>query len=280
MLNRVLLRSSPYLIAIGMGFLLFVWGQSVPEGWGSLLTGVASAFLAIPLLYLSYDLVTRASHRKLSKELLDYVKMQVDTEVLTVLNHLSKVVCGYEGHDFSNKGVNRLLSLGKADILEKISKSTYVGFQVLKSWEVNEEEFQSILKTPLIVKHLDDEQVISIIRLLRGFRTYDLMFKKKDAVFESVGKPPSGYKAVKGTDLSPDNSQYKDRFILMEHLTGRDYRVTDFGDFPKYNQKDLLCSFVIKNSARDYVASTIHDTLSEINRWLSATGGEFILHPR
>ncbi len=276
-MKKIILKLTPYAASIITGILLFTWGLSLNENWKVLLINIAAAFLAIPLLYLFYGLVRDASHKKLNKELLDYAKMQVDKEVLSVLNHLSKMIYKYEEKDFSFAGITELLSLRKNEISTHIRNNDYLGFQILKSWELNEEGFHGILKNPFILGRLHDEQIISIVALLKGLRSYDLVFKKVETIFEKTDKTITGYKAVKGEDLNPDNTKYKERFLLLKDLGEDKYQVMDFGDFPKYNQELLLKVFIIKETAIDYLATIMNETLSHINNWLNLTGREFVI---
>jgi len=276
-MKKIVLKVIPYATCIIVGFLLFAWSLSLKENWKGLLINIAAALLAIPLLYLFYEIARDVSHRKLNKELFDYAKMQVDKEVLSVLNHLSKMIHKYEDKDFSSAGINKLLSLTKIDLATHVKNNEYIGFQILKGWELNEEAFGDILKNPFILSRLDDEQIISIFALLRGLRSYDLLFKKADVIFEKTDKTMVGYKVVKGEDLNPENAKYKDRFLLLKDLGEGKYQVADFGDFQKFNQDDLLKTFVVEEPAIDYLTSIIGETLSDINNWLTLTGGEFVV---
>ena len=276
-MKKVVLKLIPYVASIVTGFLLFTWGLSSNESWKALLINIASAFLAVPLLYLFYELVRDASHKKLNKELLDYAKMQVDRQVLSMLNHLSKMIYKYEEKDFSFAGINKLLSLKQSEVSARIRNNDYLGFQILKDWELNEEAFHDILKNPFILGRLNDEQIISIVALSKGLLSYDLVFKKADVIFERADKTMIGYKVVKGEDLNPENAKYKDRFLLLKDVGEGEYQVTDFGDFPKYNQDQLLSVFVVKEIAIGYLTTGISKTLSDINKWLTLTGGEFVI---
>jgi hypothetical protein len=276
-MKKVVLKLIPYVASIVTGFLLFTWGLSSNESWKALLINIASAFLAVPLLYLFYELVRDASHKKLNKELLDYAKMQVDRQVLSMLNHLSKMIYKYEEKDFSFAGINKLLSLKQSEVSARIRNNDYLGFQILKDWELNEEAFHDILKNPFILGRLNDEQIISIVALSKGLLSYDLVFKKADVIFERADKTMIGYKVVKGEDLNPENAKYKDRFLLLKDVGEGEYKVTDFGDFPKYNQDQLLSVFVVKEITIGYLTTVISKTLSDINKWLTLTGGEFVI---
>lgn len=280
-MKNLILRLIPYAASIIIGFCLFVWGMWLENNdWKGLLINISSAFLAIPLLYLFYELVRDASRKKLNKELLDYAKMQVDKEVLSVLNHLSKIIYKYEEKDFSFAGISRLLSLTVNEVNSRIGENNYIGFQILKSWELNEDAFRNILKNPFILGRLDDDQVSSLITLLKGLQSYDLVFRKPDAIFEKTGKRATGYRVVRGDELNRDNSKYKDRFLLLKDLGSNKHQVEDFGDFPKYNQNQLLDIFVVEKNAIDYLATTIAATLSNISTWVDLTGGEFIIDPK
>ena len=113
-MKKILLKSVPYFVSICTGFLFFFFASHVEQYLGNLFISLSAAFLAIPLIFLFYETVKNLSQRKLNKEIFDYAKVQIDSEVLTVLNYLSKIVFGYKARDFSDKGVNDFLKLNSS----------------------------------------------------------------------------------------------------------------------------------------------------------------------
>ena len=101
-LTKLLLHIAPYSACLIVGLVLYVVGTKLAENLKALLLNIAAAFVAIPFLYLIYEVTQKASQKKLNKELFDYAKMQIDREILSVINQLAKIVHPYEARDFSS----------------------------------------------------------------------------------------------------------------------------------------------------------------------------------
>lgn len=63
--------------------------------------------------------------------------MNVDTEILTIINHLHKIIYGYKEKPNIMQDANDLLNLTKAEIEQRLKTRTILGFQIFKSFETN-----------------------------------------------------------------------------------------------------------------------------------------------
>lgn len=84
-MKRLLFKSWPYFTSFGSGVLLFFLATRLEEDHKGLLINISATLLAIPLLFLIYELARGFSSRKLNQELFDYAKMQVDCEAMSVV---------------------------------------------------------------------------------------------------------------------------------------------------------------------------------------------------
>jgi hypothetical protein len=144
--KQFFLKIWPYASCVVAGILFFTVGVSLADDLKGLMVNIAAAFLAIPSLYLIYELAQKFSQKRLNKELFDYAKMQIDRELLSIVNQLAKVVYPYEKQNFSFQGIQEFLSLESSQLQNLIESSDYLGFQIFKNWSVSEKNLHNILE--------------------------------------------------------------------------------------------------------------------------------------
>lgn len=141
-IKRFLLLALPFLICIFATYIFFILGKKFNSDIKGLMHGIAGSFLAIPLLYLIYELSKRYSQRKLNAKLFDHAKVQIDQDVLSIINQLMKLIMQYENVTLSPKSVQNFLSLSKEDVIKNIKTNEFIGFQVFKMWEITEKKYK------------------------------------------------------------------------------------------------------------------------------------------
>jgi hypothetical protein len=275
-IRKTSLRVFPYLTSILAGFLFYLIGIRLSENFKGLFVSISAAFLAIPFIYLFYQVAQKFSKKKLNKEISDYAKMQIDREILSIINQLSKIVYPLEERDMTLKGINNFLSIKGDNIKENVSKKEYFGFQVFKKWDVGESNLHEILRNPYILSKLEDEQIIVVIQLIKSIRHLEQVQKIKD-LYIKTDKTPSSFKIVSGKDLNERNVEFPDRYLLLKDLGDKKFLVLDFGDFPQYRIDKLLQIFKIGDKYIGIYADAIFDLISEINNWVNLTGKEFLV---
>lgn len=275
-IRKTFLRVFPYLTSILAGLLFYLIGIRLNENFKGLFVSISATFLAIPFIYLFYQVAQKFSKKKLNKEISDYAKMQIDREILSIINQLSKVVYPLEERDRTLKGIDNFLSIKGGNIKENISKKEYFGFQVFKKWDVSESNLHEILRNPYILSKLEDEQIIAVIQLIKSIRQLEQVQKIKD-LYIKTDKTASSFKIVSGKDLNERNVEFPDRYLLLKGLGDKKFLVLDFGDFPQYSIDKLLQIFKIADKYIDIYADAIFDLISEINNWVNLTGEEFLV---
>ncbi len=276
MFKKILLKSIPYFAAIITGVIFYFLAIFLDEKFYDLLINISATFFAIPLLFFFYETAKSFSHKKLNREIFDYAKMQVDRELLSILNQLQKIVFTLEEKDFSNKAINKFLSYKKEDIKNKLQENKYLGFQVFKHWDVSEKCLHDLLKNPFILEKMEDEQIISVIGILKSIRALEAI-QKIDELYIETEEHAKGFKITNGSEMNPENKKFPDRHILLKHLAEDSFIVHDFGDIPKYNLDKCLKYFKANDKIIEYYAEVIFDLLKDINSWLDTTGLEFII---
>jgi len=275
--KQIFLKVWPYASCVFAGLMFFLASIQLTADYKGLFLNIAAAFLAIPFLYLIYELAQKFSQKRLNKELFDYAKMQIDRELLSIVNQLAKVVYPYEKQDFSFQGIQNFLSQSSSQIGDVVEKGEYIGFQVLKNWSISERNLHSILESPFILHRLEDDQIISVISILKELRSLESIQKNVTDLYVNTKRKIDNYKITSGKEISDRNIEHPDRYLLLRYLKGDKYQVADFGDFAPYHVGDLLNIFRFSNKYIEDYSDSIYDFIKTINEWLDLTGSEFLI---
>ncbi len=276
-MKRILLIIAPYSACLIAGLALYAIGIKLAEDLKALVLNIAAAFLAIPFLYLIYELTQKASQKKLNKELFDYAKMQIDREILSIINQLTKIIHPYEARNFSCDGISSFLSTEKDKFRDILEKSEYLGFQVFKNWSISQKNLSSILQNPFILQRLDNEQSMSVVMLLKKISLFETMLKEVGDLYLVTDVKAHGFRVQAGREISERNLEYPDRYLLLRHLKDDDYLVADFGDFAPYQLNNLLKVCKVNGKYLENYANSIYGIVFRINQWLKSTGNEFVI---
>lgn len=278
MFKKYSLKIWPYLTSALSGLIvyLFVINSTFDKTLSSLLINISAALFAIPLLFIIYELAQKYSKRKLNKELIEYGKLVLDTEILSLINQLQKLIYNYEEQKKSFDDITVFLSLNVSQIKNIASDKELLGFQIFKQWDEAERGITEKLNNSLLVQKLDDEQLIPIIRILKKVNSLQVYSKKED-IFERIDKTTEDYVINSGKEISKYNDKLPDRLLLLKKLGGDKYMVQDFGDFKPFNHDKLLHYWIIKEEHAKVLSRLIGSIIEDINEWLNETGDEFLI---
>ena len=278
--RQIVLRVWPYLSCILAGLILFLIAVRLAEDFKGLFLNIAAAFFVIPFLYLIYELARKSSQKKLNKQLFDYAKMQIDRELMSIVNHLMKLVYPYEKQNFSFQGIQEFLFQNSSQIRNVIQSSDYLGFQILRNWSISERNLHSILESSFILHSLEDDQIISVICILKEVRFLESVQRNVADLYVHTEKRVDNFKIRSGKEIGDRNIEYPDRYLLLRHLQNEKYQVTDFGDFAPYHFGDLLTIFRFNHKYLEGFSDSIVDLIKRVNEWLDLTGSEFLIDTR
>jgi hypothetical protein len=268
----------PYFIITTLGLLTFKISNNITnDSLKEFLIGISVTFISIPLLYLTYDWTKKQIDKKLKKELSEYAKMQIDKGVLSIINRIIKIIYPYDYTNFSPQEINKILSINQEEIKKLINANKYFGFQIFKKWDIDEKEFHDTLKNTFILKYLENEQIISIISLIKSLRLLEDIYKQKQLFLEIIDDENTNYKVVPGNNFSCAGSDYVERHLLLYNIGKNKYIVKDFGDFYKDDIEKLLKKFKISEKLIGSISVSINELLKTINKWLQLTGNEFLI---
>jgi hypothetical protein len=276
-IKRFSLRVLPYIVTILVGLIFYACSQqTADENFKALLINISAAFSVIPLLYLFYQLINNFFQRRLTKEIYEYAKMQVDREILSIISHLGKIILSPETKRLSFEDIDNFLSLNLADIERIISKKEFLGFRLLKKWEVQENNLHEILRNPFILNRLKEEQIISIIQLIKSIRSLQGI-QEIDNLYLETGERSVLFKVVSGKELNKENIKFPERYLLLKKALGNEYMVADFGDFSLYDIDRVLRIFVVNSDYLKPYCSALSNLIENITVWLNLTGNEILI---
>lgn len=213
----------------------------------------------------------------LDDELNDYLKMQVDTQILSIVGHLSKIIYGYETENSKLDSYRLLLDL-KVDGIKTILKDRkFCGFQVFKNFGSVERELHKILDSFTSTNYFQREiglMIVSLIKWINRFDKFNSLRTSPD-LFIGTNEKVLGYKTVNAPDINPNND---DSYILLNILGGDYGQVVDFGMFQETSKIDSILYYVYLNEKyNDLYANLIYDFIEIVEKWLSISNGEFII---
>ena len=277
-LRRHFLKVLPYAAAVGVGVLLFSLSARAEAVLQALLVNLAAAFLAIPLLLLFYQLIQGWSRKRLSHEVDEYVRMRVDTVIMSVLLQLAKIVYPNASNTSSNSVLNGLLQMPLPEIADKVVSQDHLGFHVLKHWKADLQRLETILGLPIAVARLEEDRLEILVQVVRHLTSLQAL-QAKTALFKSTGKKADTLGVSSGQDLGPQVEWLPDRLILVRHLSEDQCMVADFGDFPRHERERLLEYMTLDESHSKEYAGDISEILKAVAAWISLTKSEVLLNP-
>jgi hypothetical protein len=208
----------------------------------------------------------------------DYVKEKVDTEILTIADHLGKMLLGYTGKSVPEV-TQLLMNLSDEDIENNIKLREPIGFQIFKNFSVHENKFRRLADDAISSVHHNREMAAIMIEFVRWTGRFDTLnsIRNSTSWFEECGVEIEGYKVLPPSAFQK-NDELPNRFILLNEIQEGHGVVTDFGDFPyKLRVQNLLMKYKFNNKNKDTFVSIIRHFITTVDDWLNLTNGEFIL---
>jgi hypothetical protein len=209
----------------------------------------------------------------------DYLKVQVDTEILTIINHLSKIVFGYS-NEKTLKSISNFMNLKDDEIIESLKSNTFLGFQIFKKWEVNENNLKEIADKTISSFYHGKELNGIIIELMRWTGSFDNFNRSRTTpdLFELTEIKTTDYKATSGLSINPKNTEFPDRFMLLKKVDESHGIVQDFGDFIEKDKiEGLINTYKFNTKHIKAYAIMIRQFIQIAEKWLDKTNGEFII---
>lgn len=274
--EKNILKLIPFLIPLIVGILVYYLAAFIPVthiNLISLLINISATLISITVIYVFHNIFKEYSDKKLNRALFDYAKSRIDNEILGILMQLQKMICPFDKIDRTFNGVISLLHLSKQDLLKQISNIELLGYQIFKKWDVSLINIEKVMENPYTLKYLTNEQIISLIDILRKVEDLNAMYLygKKD-MFKNTNKSSAEY-----TIIPPYQSNFPDRSMLLKKIKNKKDTgiVVDFGDISHNDLKNALNLFKVKK-VEEY-SQNINELLEAIRCWLHLTGNTFFI---
>lgn len=276
-IKKLSLKAIPFLSASLLGTLIYAISLSLNDDLKSLLINISAAFIGIPLVFLGYQFVNEVSHKRLNKEIADYAKVQIDQEIIGIINHLMKYVFPYNKIDKTPYGINSFMNLSLDQIEKELHSNSYIGFQILRKWDIKGQKIRDLLTNVLIIKAIDDDKLETIIRILKHLNYFDSSGELESKIRFSH-RYCTEYSFSLGTDLNNKNGELPNRYLLTKNIDNNHGKVIDFGDFERSEENKLLRICQYKETKE--IANSIFSFISEINTWIKLCNGELLIDPK
>ncbi len=209
----------------------------------------------------------------------DYFKVQVDTEILTFINHLNKILFGYS-QEKSLKEVSTFMNISDYEIQEMLENNEFLGFQIFKKWAVNETKLQELVDKAISSNYHGRELASVIIELMRWTGSFDKFNQSRTNpnLFLQSTTRTGDYNAVNGLSINPKNTEFPDRFMLLKKIDEKHSMVQDFGNFVEKDKiEGLTNKYKMNPDLIEPYSLKIREFILIAEKWLDLTNGEFIV---
>ena len=212
----------------------------------------------------------------LTNKILDFLKKDIDREILGVLSHLSLIV----DYDISKKNLfaatQNFLNMSQNDLFKELQNKKILGFYVLKLFNEYENKIYNHINKALSSPYYNREVLNSLTDIYEWFAEYD-KFKTNyfSTLFIKLEEKDDRFIVVKGSEIASNN--LPNRYLLMEKLDKEKGIVRNFGDFPIGYIPVLTNYFTLNHGTLDKYCDILFLLIESINKWLKITNNEFII---
>lgn len=213
----------------------------------------------------------------LTDKLLDFLKKEIDQEILALLSHLVRFIHKEsESINFLDE-VTSFINYEKKDIVDILKNKKVIGFYILKSFEEHEKKFNAFINQALASPYYNREILNALIDIYEWFSAYsNWWWKYSSKLFIKLNQKENELFVIHGSQVSP-NSRDK-RYLLMKKIDEEGKgQVHNFGDFYPGHIENLINYYELNNEYLDTYASTITILIKSLNQWLSITNNEIII---
>ncbi|HUI28832.1 MAG TPA: hypothetical protein VLX91_01355 [Candidatus Acidoferrales bacterium] len=277
-MNRVFWKTIPYVSLI-VSTALFLWFAVLTfknAFWGNWFLSISANLISVLLIYFLYEIIKSKSEKELKKEISGYARSYIDSNMLSILHTLSKMIYGIEGGRSLGETM-RLPRLDTETLRNLLEGRKFLGFQLFKSWSYTHDYFSKVIENNFVMSRLNDEQILIVLKIKNSLYQIEDFFSNGDN-FSVTEEIATGYRVVVGASLNPENRQFPNRFLLMRGLNNEKYVVEDFGDFRADDLDRLLQTFMMKRETLNLAVDRVFNLLSLIQKWLELTGNELRLN--
>lgn len=284
----------PKLLVIGAGVVLYLLASYYLSGdTKGLVIGIAGGLISIPLVFISYEIWQKKSHRKLNKSVYEFAERKVQASIMAVSSKLELLIDGaftyfekgsilIDDSDIENVRIKQyqhdefyddsLLSFERINVFENLTDARYLEFQITDLSLTEElERLEKLLANSFIMQRLEDEQVRAIIFLIETISMLEAFFNNHEYVFCKTSINLHGFSIEKFNEqplLSALVFREKsaDEPVMLDVKPAH---MTELSESP-------LPAYVINPDYYGILSDLVFEVIDAINQWKAVSDPVFI----
>lgn len=267
----------PYVSPLAAGLVLFLISLTSDGKLSDLLVNISASLVTIPIVIFLYEKVREKAEAEKNRDLSNYVKMQADRELLTLLGRIAPLVIGTP-----TPGLNKtlkLLGMTRKKMLKNIETKSVMAFFLATDWVQSEKSINDLVSSELTYNNLSVEERNNFIRLIGAIRQLEIATEPR--YYKAAGEPDDKYKVVNGNELNSVN-KFENRYLLMSKTNrAEQFVVAAFNDINvgKYRVEYTLPMLANKEGIR-LLVDAVAEVLECIDKWHELRGDVFLLDTR
>lgn len=272
-----LLKRFPYSLALLAGLLFYLAASLTSGDLSGLLLNISASLVTIPVVIFTYEAIKEKIAKESNHDVSQYVKMNIDRELLSLLNRVSPLVIGTPTPGLNK--VLKLLAMNEASMRKVLDDYTPLAFYLATDWSHSEDKIAELLANGVVYNDLSIEDRNIFIRLIGAIRS--LEFATDPRFYMASGGPVTRYKIVKGNEIDPTIT-LENRYLLMAKTKkSNEFAVAAFNDINRGKYRiDLLTPMKPNNEGKAMMTGCVVEVLECISAWMDSRGNEFILDSR
>lgn len=212
----------------------------------------------------------------LTDKILDFLKKEIDQEMLMLISHLVRFINKSKSDNFFDN-TTAFINLDKLGIVEILRDKKILGFNILKSFHEHEKKFYSFVNQAMSSQYYNREILNSLIDIYEWFSEYD---KVRTNYFSNLliklDEKKTGFYVVHSSKVTEDNN-FNKRYLLMKKIDNTHGQVANLGDFYSGNVENLTNFYKLEEKYLDKYAGIISLLIKSFNKWLQLTNNEIIM---
>ncbi|MDK2899420.1 MAG: hypothetical protein PWQ10_607 [Patescibacteria group bacterium] len=274
---KSVINKYPYVLPLTAGIGLFLMSLCFDGKLSDLLINLSASLVIIPIVILLYEKVREKADAEKNKDLSNYVKMQADRELLTLLGNIAPLVIGTPTPGLNK--VLKLLNMSSTRILNNIETKSIMVFFLATDWSLSEKAINELVSNDLTYNNLSIEERNNFIRLISAIRQLEIATEPR--YYVPSGKPDDKYKVVNGNEIGGAN-KFENRYLLMVKTKKvEQFVVAAFNDINinKY-RRDYTLPMMAKGDGKKLLLDAVAEVLECVDTWHKLRGNEFLLDAR
>lgn len=212
----------------------------------------------------------------LTDKILDFLKKEIDQEMLMLISHFVRFIYKQENTDFFDN-VTTFINLDKLQIINILKDKKILGFDILKSYHEHEKKFNIFINQAMSSQYYNREILNALIEIYEWFSEYD-KFRTNyfSRLLVKLDEIKRDYYVIHNSKISEDN-KFKKRYLLMKKIDIEHGQVANVGDFYSGNVENLTSYYKLDEKYLDKYVGIMSLFIKSFNQWLQLTNNEIIV---